>query len=109
MSTLKKSLPDFNRPVAFFLDANVLFSDWQRALWLAMAETLPDITLHHSEVVLDECFRNLIKLERLSEHGAEISRQHWESHALVQNVSAFDAYLPDVRCLTAKQCGSPGT
>jgi len=98
----KNRLPDFSRPVAFFLDANVLFSDWQRALWLSLAESFPDVTLHHSDVVLDECFRNLIKLERLSAAGADISRQHWENQTVVKSVSAFDAYYPDVRSVHEK-------
>jgi hypothetical protein len=101
-SAAKPALPDFSKPTAMFLDANVLFSDWQRALWLALAESLPNVTLHHSEVVLDECFRNLIKLERLTAQGVEISRRQWEDHALVRNVSSFDAYLADVRSVHEK-------
>ncbi|MCE2680822.1 MAG: hypothetical protein LW629_10350 [Burkholderiales bacterium] len=98
----KNRTPDFSQPVALFLDANVLFSDWQRALWLSLAETLPHVGLYDSDVVQDECFRNLIKLERLTVQGAAMAKAHWTQQEAVKNVSAFDAYFPDVRSVHEK-------
>ena len=89
-------------PHLLFLDANALFSDWQRALWLSFAETFAFVRLSHSALVLDECFRNLRRLGHLTEAGANVSRQLWEAHPAVGCISDFDAYLADVRTVHEK-------
>jgi hypothetical protein len=96
------STPDFTAPLALFLDANALFSDWQRALWSSFARLQGDALLFHSPVVLDECFRNLLRLGHLTEAGAQLARQQWESNPLTHCVDSFDAYLADVRAVHAK-------
>jgi hypothetical protein len=93
---------DFTGPLALFLDANALFSDWQRALWCSFASLHGDAPLYHSGLVLDECFRNLLRLGHLTESGANLSRQQWEMHPQTQCVDAFDAYLADVRAVHEK-------
>lgn len=85
-----------------FLDANALFSDWQRAVWLSLADELTGIHLHHSDLVLDECFRNLLRLEHLTPSGAEQARQQWLNHPRVSGIDAFDAYFEDVRSVHEK-------
>ncbi len=85
-----------------FLDANALFSDWQRAIWLALADSTQAVHLYHSETVLDECFRNLIRLGHLTLEGADIVRQQWQQHPSVSCIHAFDAYFADVRSVHEK-------
>ena len=85
-----------------FLDANALFSDWQRAIWLALADSSQAVQLYHSETVLDECFRNLIRLGHLTPEGAAIVRKQWTEHPSVRVVEAFDAYWSDVSSVHEK-------
>jgi hypothetical protein len=60
-------------PKVWVLDANVLFSDWARALLYCLAK-------HHqaqlcwSALIEDEVFRNLVRLNRLSALDASIQR-----------------------------------
>lgn len=85
-----------------FLDANALFSDWQRSVWLSWAYLHPGVRLFHSELVLDECFRNLVRLNHLTPEGAESARAQWIAHPAVHAVDGFHAYWPDVRSVDEK-------
>lgn len=85
-----------------FLDANALFSDWQRALWLSFAQCSGATELVCSSLVLDECFRNLLRLNHLTEEGAQRSRLAWLQSPFVHQVDDADAYLADVRSVHEK-------
>lgn len=89
-------------PRHWLLDANILFSDWCRALMLELAE-LHGATLHWTPVIENECFRNLVRLQRLSGDDAQAHRA-----VLPEAMSArvlegdYSACLPDVKCVDEK-------
>ncbi|HEY1058019.1 MAG TPA: hypothetical protein VGE55_04735 [Limnobacter sp.] len=89
-------------PKHWLLDANILFSDWCRALMLELADQ-HGATLHWTPIIENECFRNLVRLQRLSEADAEAHRA-----ALPGAMSArvltddYSACLPDVKSVDEK-------
>lgn len=84
------------------LDANVLFSEWTRALCMALAQHR-DACLYWTPVIADECFRNLKRLNRLHTDDAQ-AQQETLAQRMGAHVLEYDhsAYLADVRCVDEK-------
>ncbi len=89
-------------PKIWVLDANVLFSDWARALLYCLAE-------HHraqlcwSRLIEDEVFRNLVRLNRLTAEDANIQRAGMAT--LLNGIilpEANPVYFPDLKCVDDK-------
>lgn len=95
-------IPEPPVPKIWVLDANVLFSDWARALLYCLAQ-------HHqaqlcwSALIEDEVFRNLVRLNRLSALDAEQQRSGMSG--LLNGMIMPDAnpvYFPDLKCVDEK-------
>lgn len=89
-------------PKVWVLDANVLFSDWARALLHCLAKQ-HQAQLCWSTLIEDEVFRNLLRLKRLSPADAHIQRAGMVS-LLNGNIlpEANPAYFPDLKCVDEK-------
>ena len=66
-------IPEPPVPKVWVLDANVLFSDWARALLVCLSRQ-HQAQLCWSDMIADEVFRNLVRLNRLSPTDAEMQR-----------------------------------
>ncbi|MFN7835843.1 MAG: hypothetical protein ACK5NY_08695 [Burkholderiaceae bacterium] len=83
------------------LDANVLFSEWQQALIFTIARTLPIHPVWTDEI-LDECFRNRIRLGHFD--AAQALRERQRLNALFPSACrpAAPRCLPDVQAVQPK-------
>lgn len=95
-------IPEPPVPKVWVLDANVLFSDWARALLSCLAK-------HHraqlcwSRLIEDEVFRNLVRLNRLT--AADADTQRAGMSMLLEGTilpEANPAYFPDLKCVDEK-------
>lgn len=59
-------------PAHWVLDANILFSEWGRWLMVTLANAAP-ANLYWTELIEEECYRNLVRLGRI--HPEDASRQ----------------------------------
>ncbi|MCQ8896932.1 PIN domain-containing protein [Limnobacter humi] len=89
-------------PKHWVLDANVLFSDWCRALLLELAQR-HGATLHWTPVIENECFRNLVRLQRLSEADGIAHRAALPTVMSAQVLTDdYTACVADVKCVDEK-------
>lgn len=95
-------IPEPPVPKVWVLDANVLFSDWARALLFCLSQ-------HHqarlcwSALIEDEVFRNLVRLNRLTSTDAQLQRAGMAG--LLEGTllpEANPAYFPDLKCVDEK-------
>ena len=87
--------------IPVFCDANVLFSEWQRSLLLEFHHR-KIIQPYWTTTVLDECFRNLLRLGRLTEQGCA-SHQTWLGTEVQSAcIDLAPQYEADVRCVDEK-------
>lgn len=95
-------IPEPPIPSVWVLDANVLFSDWARALLLCLS-SLAGARLCWSPLVEDEAFRNLVRLGRLTPEDAQSQRQAmavWMQAQLLPQ--ANPAYFDDLKSVDEK-------
>jgi hypothetical protein len=89
-------------PKHWLLDANVLFSEWTRWLMVVLAER-HGATLYWTPHIENECYRNLVRLGRLSLDDANIERQALPARLKAVLLSQNNMpYLADVRQVEEK-------
>lgn len=95
-------IPEPPVPDHWLLDANVLFSEWARFFCAVLAQKA-SATLFFTPLIEEEAFRNLVRLNRLSQEDALTRRQSLPD-SLPAELDQTDAtgYLPDVQFVQAK-------
>lgn len=95
-------IPEPPIPDYWLLDANVLFSDWSRFFCAALAERV-QAQLFYTPLTEEEAFRNLVRLNRLSEADAATRRQNLsEVLPAVRDETDANAYLADLQFVQEK-------
>ncbi|HEX4856983.1 MAG TPA: PIN domain-containing protein, partial [Limnobacter sp.] len=89
-------------PTHWFLDANVLFSEWTRWLMVELARQ-HQAQLYWTPHIENECYRNLVRLGRLHQDDADRERIALPSRlGAVLLPQAHEPYLADVRPVDEK-------
>lgn len=89
-------------PKHWFIDANVIFSEWTRWLLVVLAQH-HNATLYWTPHIENECYRNLVRLGRLHPEDAQAERE-----ALASRLKAtllpqqHEPYLADVKQVDEK-------
>ncbi|HEX4917452.1 MAG TPA: hypothetical protein VFV43_06105 [Limnobacter sp.] len=95
-------LPKPAVPKHWMLDANVLFSEWSRAIIKSLAN-VHQAQLHWTDQIQHECYRNLVRLGRLHAEDAALEEQNLASHLQATcHVYGSEAYLADVKAVDEK-------
>ncbi|HEX4842908.1 MAG TPA: PIN domain-containing protein [Limnobacter sp.] len=89
-------------PKHWVLDANVLFSEWSRAIIKSLADTHL-AQLHWTDQIQHECYRNLVRLGRLHADDADLEQLDLAA-SLQAKCHVYDAhaYLADVKAVDEK-------